>query len=47
VAVHDVEMDPVGAGGGDRANLLAEPGAVGGQDRRGDQRAFGHHWSLR
>jgi hypothetical protein len=38
-------MDPVGAGGIDRAYLLAELGEVGGQDRRrDDERAM--HLSL-
>ena len=46
MAVHDVEMDPVGAGGFDRAHLLGELGEVGGQDRRGDdERAL--HRALR
>ena len=46
VAVHDIEMDPVGAGGVDRAHLLAQPREVGGQHGRGDQRAFGHDGML-
>ena len=41
MAVHHVDVDPVGAGLVDRADLLAEPGEVGGQDRRGNQRS-GH-----
>ena len=36
MAVHDVDVDPVGAGLVDRAHLLAEPGEIGGQDRGGD-----------
>ena len=36
MAVHDVDMDPVGAGGIDRADFLAELGEIGGEDRRGD-----------
>src|SRR6516225_5380446 len=32
MAVHDVDMDPVGAGRVDRAHLLAELGEVGRQD---------------
>ena len=45
MAVHDVDMDPVGAGGIDRAHLLAELGEVGGQDRRrDDERAM--HFNL-
>ena len=43
MAVHHVDMDPVGAGRFDRADLLAELGEVGRQDRgRDDQRA--HFW---
>ncbi len=34
VAVHDVHVDAVGAGGLGLADLLAQPGEVGGQDRR-------------
>ena len=34
--VHHVEMDPVGAGGVDRADLFAEPGKIRRQDRRRD-----------
>ena len=37
--VHHVDVDPVGAGGVDRAHFLAELGEVGGQDRWGDERA--------
>jgi len=36
VSVHDVHMDPVGAGRVDGAHLLAELGEVGGEDGRGD-----------
>ena len=36
MAVHDVDMDPVGAGGIDRAHLFAEFCEIGGEDRRGD-----------
>ena len=38
MAVHHVEMDPVGAGRVDGADLLAQPGEVGGQDRGGDDK---------
>ena len=31
--VHDVEMNPVGAGRIDGANLFTQPGEVGSQDR--------------
>jgi len=41
VAVHDVDVDPVGAGLVDRAHFLAELREVGGQNGRGDQGA-GH-----
>jgi hypothetical protein len=46
MAVHDVDMDPVGAGGIDRANLFAELCEIGGEDRRGDNERAGH-WILR
>jgi hypothetical protein len=36
LAVHHVDMDPVGARGIDRADLLAQLGEVGGQDGGGD-----------
>ena len=36
MAVHHVDMDPVGAGLVDRADLLAEPGEIGGEDRGRD-----------
>ena len=45
MAVHDVDVDPVGAGLVDRAHFLAELGEVGGQDRRGDER--GGHGPIR
>ena len=41
MAVHDVDVDPVGAGGVDRAHFFAEFGEVGGEDRRGDD-----EWAL-
>ena len=41
MAVHDVDVDPVGPGLIDRAHFLAEPGEVGGEDGGGDQRACG------
>ena len=41
MAVHDVDVDPVGAGRIDGAHLLAELGEIGGEDRRSDdQRAM-------
>ena len=36
MAVHDVNMDPVGAGGVNRPDFFAELGEIGGEDRRGD-----------
>ena len=36
MAVHDVDVDPVGAGLIDRAHFLAEPGEVRGEDRGRD-----------
>ncbi len=39
MAVHHVDVDPVGAGGLDGAHFLAELGEIGGQDRGGDLRA--------
>ncbi len=36
MAVHHIEMDPVGAGRIDGANLFAEPGEIRSQDRRCD-----------
>jgi hypothetical protein len=41
MTVHDIDMDPVGAGGIDRAHFLAELGEIGGEDRRGDD-----EWAL-
>ena len=45
VAVHDVDMDPVGAGGIDGADLLAELREIRGEDRRGDDQWAGHRCS--
>ena len=42
VAVHDVDMDPVGAGRVDGAHLLAKPREVGGEDGGGDE-GLAHH----
>ena len=36
MAVHDVDVDPVGAGLVDRTHFLAEAGEIGGQDGGGD-----------
>ncbi len=33
MAIHHVDVDPVGTGGVDRAHLLAKLGEIGGQDR--------------
>ena len=40
--VHDVDMDPIAAGGIDGAHLLAEPGEVGREDRWGDDDVSAH-----
>ncbi len=45
MTVHDVDMDPVGARGIDRAHLLAQFREIGGEDRRGDDERPGH-WTL-
>ena len=42
MAVHHVDVDPVGAGRVDRPHLLAEPGEVGGQDGWGYDEGRGH-----
>jgi hypothetical protein len=36
MAVHHVEVNPVGAGGIDGADLFAQPGEIRGQNRRRD-----------
>ena len=41
--VHDIDMDPVGAGRIDGAHLLAEPGEIGREDRWGDDDVFASH----
>ena len=46
MAVHHVDMDPVGAGGVDRAHFLAQLGEIGGQDRRGDNERAIHRGLL-
>ncbi|KAG1246384.1 hypothetical protein G6F68_014663 [Rhizopus microsporus] len=45
VVVHHVEVDPVGAGGEDVVDFLAEASEVGGQDGRGNE-AVGHGRAL-
>ena len=42
MAVHHVDMDPVGAGGIDRAHLLAEPREIRGEDRRRNEQRTAH-----
>ena len=42
VVVHNVEVDPVGAGGEHGFDFLAEAGEVGREDGWGDDRAGGH-----
>jgi hypothetical protein len=39
--VHDVEMNPVGTRLVDGPDLFAEPGEVGGEDRRRDDEGAG------
>ncbi len=40
--VHHVDMDVIGAGSGDRPDFLAQPGKVGGEDRRRDPELLLH-----
>ena len=47
MAVHDIEVDPIRAGGVDGTDLLAETCEVGREDRRGDQNGFAHSGRLR
>ncbi len=42
MTVHDVEVDPVGAGGVDGGDLGAQPGEIGGQDGGGDAQGLNH-----
>jgi hypothetical protein len=42
MAVHDIDVDVVGAGRGDRADLLAHAGEIGGQNGRGDANVLLH-----
>ena len=42
MAVHDIDVDPVGAGFVDRAHLFAETREIGREDRRGDADALLH-----
>ena len=44
VAVHDIDMDPVGPGHIDRADLFTQFGEVGGQNRRGDDQRAAHRF---
>jgi len=37
MVVHDVEVDPVGPGGDDRADLLPQLGEIGGKDTGSDE----------
>ena len=45
MTVHDVEMDPVGAGGIEVANDIADGREIGRQDRRGEKDRLGHGMS--
>jgi hypothetical protein len=42
MAVHHVDMHPVGAGRLDRAHFVAELGEIGGEERRGDDQRARH-----
>ncbi len=42
MAVHHVEMKPIGAGGDDIAHFLAEPGEIRGENRWGDDNVGVH-----
>ena len=44
MAVHHVDMDPVGAGVIDRAHLFAQPGKIGGQNGWGDKERPDHQF---
>lgn len=44
--VHYIKVDPVGAGGGDVAHLLAEPGEIRREDRGGNANRQRHQVSL-
>ena len=44
VAVHHVDMDPVGAGLVDRNDFLAKLGEIGSQNRRGDEQRTAHRF---
>ena len=46
MAVHHVEMNRIGTGVLDLANLLAQPGEISGENRRGDFRRTSHTDSL-
>ena len=46
MAVHHVDVDPVGAGLVDRAHFLAQPGEIGREDRGGDADGLLHAWVL-
>ena len=46
MTVHDVEMDPVGASLIDCADLLAQFGEIGSQDRRGNEQRTHRFLSL-
>ena len=43
MVVHDVEVNPVGAGGQHVAHFFAQAGEVGGEDGRGDEVAGRGH----
>jgi hypothetical protein len=43
MAVHDIDVDPVGAGGVDRSYFLAKAREVSGQDRGRDKQGTTRH----
>ena len=40
--IHDIEMQPIRAGGGHGTHFFAEFGEIGGEKRRGDERRGMH-----
>jgi hypothetical protein len=42
MSIHYIDMDPVGAGGVDRAHFLAQFREIGTQDRRRNTDGLGH-----
>jgi hypothetical protein len=46
MAIHHVDVDPVGASSLDRANLVAQPGEIGRKNRRRNDERAGHFTGL-